>query len=286
MTDIDYALAEVERMKAGRSKKEQAEIMGIVQSTYRRNSNNLPSNNGNGHGHAVSATVHPEASVELPPHRPRSPRRLCRAAVFDIETQNFNAIGYSGVFVCGCILPTDTDEVITSQLSYRDRGDDRRALTEFIGKLWEFDILIGHNVIAFDLNWVNTRRMYYGMPDLRSWMVFDTYQAARSIAMASGGKSLGNLTDVFGLDGEKTTIRETSWSKARSSRSEEFEAAMGQIVYHCQQDVIAQRNLFDTLMSYSMTLAQPQFKMTKWKTGIPAWENWQSQWRAAQRSMR
>lgn len=287
--NMDYLSLETARQKTGYTKLDWANLHGINPNTYRRATNELlPAKNGNGNGHKAQSTVPlklVEPATPIPPHRPKAQRRLMRVGVFDIETQSFDAIGEDGVFTCGCILPLDSDEIITSRLEYRDRGDDRRALVEFIGHLWEFDLLIGHNITAFDLNWLNTRRMYYGMPDLRSWLLFDTYQASRAIAMSTGGKSLGNLEDVFGLEGVKTTIRKTSWSKARSQFKDKFETAMEQIVYHCEQDVIGQRNLFDVIMPYAMTLNASQFKASKWKIGVPSWEGWLAQWKIAQKQV-
>lgn len=223
----------------------------------------------------------------MPPHRPRAPRRMMRVGVFDIECQSFDAVGQDGMFTCGCILPLDSDDIFTARLEFKDKGDDRRAIVEFIGELWKYDLLVGQNIIAFDGNWLNTRRMYHGMPEMRGWYLFDTYQAARSLALATGGKSLGNLIDVFGLDGEKTTIRKTTWSQARNHYDKEtFERAMSLIVYHCEQDVIAQRDLFDELMPMTLTLNNSQIKVSKWRGGIPSWNMWLAAWKEAQKATR
>lgn len=291
MVLADYNTLEQRRHATGLTKKDFALANGININTYRRATNELPPPKSNGNGHkaqpaAEKVAGREEPRISMPPHRPKAARRLMRAGVFDVECQSFDAIGDDGVFNCGCILPLDGDRIITSRLEFKDHGDDRRAMAEFFGELWKFDILIGHNITAFDLNWLNTRRMYYGMPELRSWLLFDTYQASRSIAMASGGKSLGNLEDVFGLDGIKTTIRKTTWSQARSQDREVFEAAMALIVYHCEEDVIGQRNLFDVVMPYAMTLNTSQFKQSKFKLGIPSWDNWLAQWKAAQQLLK
>lgn len=92
---------------------------------------------------------------------------------------------------------------------------------------------------------------------------------------------------MFGLDGEKTTIRKTSWSQARNHYDREaFEAAMENIVYHCQQDVIAQRDLFDELMPMTLTLTTSQIKVSKWRGGIPSWDMWLAAWKVAQKATR
>lgn len=291
--NMDYLTLETARQKTTFNKLAWATLHGINPNTYRRATNELAApKNGNGNGHHKAAEMpqdspaQAEALPPIPPHRPRAPRRMMRVGVFDIECQSFDAIGDDGVFTCGCILPLDSDEIITSRLELSDDNDDRRALADFIGQMWKFDILVGHNINAFDLNWINTRRKVHGMPDLRSWLLFDTYQAARSIAYASGGKSLGNLEDVFGLTGLKTTIRKQTWSGARSRDPERFEGVMAQVIHHCEQDVIGQRELFDVLLPDAMTLATGQFKASKWKLGIPDWDGWLAQWEVAQRKLK
>lgn len=222
-----------------------------------------------------------ESPSPLAAVRPTAPRRMMRTAVFDLETSDFQTNGYNGMLAGCCILPLDSDEIQTYRLSWEDHGDDRRVLLEIIEALWEFDILIGQNNAAFDLNFLNSRRMYYGMPRMRSWWYFDTYQTAKTLAISTG-KSLGNMGDYFSLPGEKTKIMETSWSKMRSPYQAEFEHAMSQIFYHCQQDVVLTRNLFDVLMPESLLLANNQMKLSKWRTGIQSWEAWAVEWKMIQ----
>lgn len=289
---LDYPQLEAARLKTDFSKADWARLHNVNVNTYRRETNgNKPA--GNGHKAAeIAPQKPPEAHSEaephktIPPHRPRAARRLMRVGVFDIECQSFDAIGDDGVFTCGCILPLDSEDIFLSRLEYSDDNDDRRALVEFIGEMWKYDILVGHNIMAFDLNWLNTRRMVHGMPDLRSWLVFDTYQASRSSAWATGGKSLGNLEDVFGLTGIKTTIRKQTWSGARSRDRERFDAVMEAVIFHCRQDVIGQRELFDVQLPQAMMLGTSQFKPSKWRIGIPDWDGWLAGWEVAQRKLK
>jgi uncharacterized protein YprB with RNaseH-like and TPR domain len=207
------------------------------------------------------------------PQRNSYPRQLFKAAVYDIECTDFKAEGYAGIFVCCSILPTDSDNMVTPQLQHKDTPDDRRALWETIRELWKYDLLIAQNGKAFDLNWLRTRLAYYDWPTPRAWWHFDTYQTAKSWAFKTG-KSLGNLTDFFGLGGVKTTVYRTSWSKVFSPYEAEFKDAIEDIVYHCEQDVIMTRNLWDVLMPIALELNPNQIKVTKWKTGITDFETW------------
>lgn len=168
-----------------------------------------------------------------------------RAAVFDIEVMDFHSGGLLNHMICTSILPLDSDEVITLTLDYEDQGDDRRLLDEVVDELCMYDILIGHNIIAFDFNWINSRLMYHNMPPMpKRWLYYDTYQAAKRMAIKSQRKSLGFLGDYFCLEGDKTSVMPVAWQRVASRDKAEFNLGMNSIVYHCEQDVVLNRNLF------------------------------------------
>ena len=198
-----------------------------------------------------------------------SKRVLFKGAVFDLETTDFNTAGFQGHLVCACVLPLDSDEIQTVQIEFNDHKDDRRVLKELIDLLSGYDLLIGHNIASFDLGWLDSRRMFYGWPSLRSWYYFDTYQVSCSLAIKAGSKRLGWLGDYFGLEGEKTAVYPTSWHMVSNTYEQEYREARQEIVYHCQQDVKSNRNLLDVLFPEALTLKNCQIKQTKWATGIP-----------------
>jgi uncharacterized protein YprB with RNaseH-like and TPR domain len=172
------------------------------------------------------------------------------AVVFDIETTDFKTDGLIGKLVCCSFLPLHTNEVETLQLEFDDK-DDKRLLQLVAKKLSEYRFHIGHNIIMFDYGWLNSRLMYYNLPPLDGALYFDTFQVSKALNLKTS-KGLGNLVDYFGLPGEKTTIYRTSWSKVFSKDQEEFEEAMDNIVYHCEQDVISNRNLYNMLFGYAL----------------------------------
>lgn len=216
-------------------------------------------------------------SERVPPTRPKAAPRLLDAAIFDLETSDFGTEGYEGHLVACSILPLRSSEPLTLSIKYEDGEDDSRFLADVFAELWKYDVLIAQNGAEFDLNWLNSRRSYYGMPQLRTWLYFDTYQTAKTLGLKTR-KSLGNLGDYYGLEGEKTAVQKTSWSKIRSPYRVEFERTMCDIIYHCEQDVILTRNLWDVLFTEALVLAQNQFKTTKWRTGVPSWESWRAEW--------
>lgn len=198
------------------------------------------------------------------PVRSRKPakRVLMRGAVYDIETTDFGTEGYAGYVVCCCILPLDTEDVQTLAIRFDEHGDDRRLVQEVAAALNEYDILIGHNIAAFDANFLNSRLMFHGYPVLNTAMLFDTFQVAKALGIKTR-KGLGNLMDYFGLPGIKTTIFRTSWNNVRSPYVDEFNEAMTDILYHCEHDVLGNRMLFDVEYPYALSMKTNPFKISK-----------------------
>ena len=190
-----------------------------------------------------------------------------RTAIFDIEVTDFKTEGYKGFLVCCSILSLDRDQPKTFAIRFEERGDDRRLLRDVLSELCTYDILSGHNIAAFDLPWLYSRALYHKVRGeifpLRRWAYFDTFQTAKALGLSTS-KSLGNLSDFFGLNGIKTRIYPTSWSDVRSPYRQEFDAALADIVHHCEHDVRANRKLFDVLWWPSFDCSQPQLKRSRW----------------------
>lgn len=185
--------------------------------------------------------------------------------VFDIETTDFGTDGYMGRLICCSFLPLDTDKVETLAIRFDDNGNDKELLKAVSRKLAQYRYHVGHNIANFDYGWLNARLMYHGLEPLDGAFYFDTYQAAKALAIKTS-KGLGNLIDYFGLEGVKTTIYRTSWSKVFSQNQEEFEDGLNDILYHCEQDVTANRNLYDVLHWYAIKNGrQNPWKVTKFR---------------------
>jgi hypothetical protein len=173
---------------------------------------------------------------------------LLKPCVFDIETTDFHAGGNREHFICLIMLPLDSNEPEIVSLEFKDNGDDRKALQKAIAALSGYDILIGHNVLAFDLPWLNTRLDYHGMDRFdKKFLIYDTYQAARRACIKADRKSLAFLSDFFRLDNKKTSIYPVAWSMIDSRNEDEFEDARDSIIEHCIGDVFNNREVFNAL---------------------------------------
>jgi hypothetical protein len=172
---------------------------------------------------------------------------MWRAALFDIETTDFNTGGIQNHMLCTSILEIGTGELNTYRLRFSDKGDDRRLLSTVVKELEKFDFLIGHYIISFDLNWILSRLMFHNMPSPNTaWFYYDTFYAAKRIALRTR-KSLEFLIDFFRVEGEKTRILPVKWQLCTSRKKNEFYTGMKDVVYHCEKDVLANRQIFNAL---------------------------------------
>lgn len=177
-----------------------------------------------------------------------------RSVVLDLEvlSPSFNRMGrYSHFLLCASFFPFDTGKVYTLPLVWEDQRDDRRLLNEVLSELSNYEFVVGHNVKGYDINWLMTRCMFYGWAPPKRLFYYDTYSASRRIPIATG-KSLGHLMDFFRIDAEKTNIMPVHWDQIRSPYVADFEDAMEDIIYHCEQDVTGNRRLFDIVYHYDV----------------------------------
>lgn len=183
----------------------------------------------------------------------RAPRLQNKTAVFDIEVMApmFGRMSkYSVYLLCASFYDFETNEVKTFSINHEDERDDSRLLLEVMRELEKYTFVIGHNVKCYDLNWLVTRAIFYGWDLPKRAFYYDTYHAAKRIPILHK-KGLGNLIDFFRIkEAEKTQIMPLEWDKANSPYKEDFDEAMEAIIYHNQQDVIANREVYDLVMRY------------------------------------
>lgn len=201
-----------------------------------------------------------EAVPAIEEQRVHSP--IGQWAVFDIETTDLSATGRKGFMVCCSILPLGAEQPHTHSIKFEENsGDDKRLLSNVLSDLNQYDFLVGHNINGYDLNWLDTRRKIHNLPPLRKWYVYDTLHVAQSLAYLTERKSLVWLCDALGVPCIKTSIYPSAWNEIRSSDKFEFDESLKNIVYHCEQDVLSTRRLFECLWVDSFNLSKSPIKM-------------------------
>jgi len=132
--------------------------------------------------------------------------------------------------------PTYTYTAIDRRFKMRDVYDDGALATAVRDELEKYDIIVGHNSKMFDTKFLNSRLLRAGERVKKAQTQVDTMWSWRSKASAwSGLAAIQQFIDNAGP--EKTVIDWPQWMRALGWDKELREAAMAEIVEHCELDV-------------------------------------------------
>lgn len=167
-----------------------------------------------------------------------------KAAVFDIETSSLDAIG-AGVLLCAVVRPLGKRETVfrADEMGCRF-GQEKELVDAVTAELEQYDLLIGHNIIGFDLNWLRSRSVYFNTAQLSRKFAYDTLKAFRRLGyktvpnhFGKPSAGLGHVVDFFGEDQLKTGIYPRAhWDIVWADEARRKEM-MGELVNHCSADV-------------------------------------------------
>lgn len=170
-----------------------------------------------------------------------------KVAVWDIETTDFKAD-------IGSLM-------VSSFLDLATGIPNSRTVLDFTGThaererqlaIWtreqiaSCDTIIGHNVKAFDRNFLNGVSARYGLPIMPKRTYLDTYLIARYGIKGLIGYSMANLADVLGLPIPKDSPSKDDWRLYIAGDP----AAVARITERCELDVIVNALLWEELKMY------------------------------------
>ena len=163
---------------------------------------------------------------------------MLSTAVFDLETSDLEAD--KGIILCGCIKSSKSNKILTIRTDETNpnwkkglRGNDKATVQLIAAELSKHDVLVAHNGNRFDVPFLRTRLLRWGLPRFPEMKLVDPMLIAfRKLRLRSNG--LGNLSDHIGVADRKTPLYLSLWMDAilNGSRS-----AMDSIVEHCVADV-------------------------------------------------
>jgi len=170
-----------------------------------------------------------------------------RAVVFDIETTDFKAD--IGTLMVSSFLDLQTG-VPNSRTVHDFSGslaERERSLAVWTCKqIEEADVIIGHNVKAFDRNFLNGVCARNRLPLVPKRTYLDTMLIARYGLKGKIGASMANLADVLGLPIPKDAPSKNDWRLYIGGDP----AAVERITQRCELDVIVNALLWDRVKMY------------------------------------
>lgn len=174
---------------------------------------------------------------------------------FDIETSALE--GDVGIILCasykssvdGKVQTIRTDK--TNPRWYKGhRGNDKETVRQICEVLQSHDVLVAHNGTRFDLPFIRTRAMKWGLPRLPDQKIIDPLSIAwRKLRLKSN--RLGNISDILGVKDRKTPLDMSVWMEAVQNGSK---PAMDLIVEHCEADVKVLAAVLEQVKPYAKVL--------------------------------
>lgn len=175
---------------------------------------------------------------------------MIRSCCFDIETSSLNAD--FGIILCAVIKEPNSKPLVlrTDKLNknWKTRRSDDRAICQKLHELLpQYDIIIAHNGLYFDIPFLRTRCSKWGMPPLQVKTIIDPYRVVK-YKMKLSSCSLETISQFFPIRNGKTPVSGDVWVAAALDGDIK---AMDYIVEHCKQDVLILEELLDIIKDFS-----------------------------------
>lgn len=176
-----------------------------------------------------------------------------KTAVFDLETMTFDR-GW-GLVLCGVVLSYG-DGGAPKLYTFRaddyesfnngNRHDDSALVADVWKILEQHHVIVGHNSLNFDLPYLRSVSLKYGLPVPTPAKLIDPVQIWRK-QFRTGSASLASIINFLGLEEEKTSITPEDWRRFVYSGHRD---AGDNIVVHCQADVFALAKVAEIIAPY------------------------------------
>jgi DNA polymerase elongation subunit (family B) len=176
---------------------------------------------------------------------------------FDIETSpnlvfswrvgnkiniDYNSIVNERAIICICWKFEGESKV--HSLSW-DKGNDKKMIQEFAKVMNTADEIVGHNSDNFDVKWVRTRCLKYGIPMIPDFQSIDTLKLSREGFNFNSNK-LDYISKFLGI-GKKNATGFGLWRDIVLNNSSK---AMKVMVEYCKNDVVLLEDVFKRLNPY------------------------------------
>lgn len=157
---------------------------------------------------------------------------MAKILVFDIETSTFGFKANSGFILCCGIQELGQPMKMLVRDNMRpDPLNDKKLVQRISQELAKGDVLVGHNIKWFDIPFINSRLLHWGLPPLPPMATFDTCDV--SYKKLKIKNSLEAVGEFLGCRMRKFKVSFDEWVRAYAGNA----GSLAKIVKHCYNDV-------------------------------------------------
>lgn len=146
----------------------------------------------------------------------------------------------------------NNEEVVGDKLSVDDvqYEDDLTLLVNIIDAINKADVVVTFNGKRFDLKYLNTRALYYGLPPIKPVKHIDLMEQAKK-TFKFPSNSLDNILNYLGMSGKKKHSGFDLWKRCmETSNVEACSEALDEMLKYNIQDVEITRKLYYRLQGW------------------------------------
>lgn len=191
-----------------------------------------------------------------------------RVQFFDTESTDLHAI--MGRILCASFAPLSGSEKAYTlrgdRAPYRGKTliDDRALCIGIREELETADMVVTWNGILHDIPLLNARLALHGERGVHIQRHVDLMYYSRGASMKVGSSKLDNVARFFKCPHQKTPLDWEVWQLAGTGDK----GAMGNVVIHCEADVLVLRDLWPHLAPYVKKYQMPLSSWFRWATEI------------------
>ena len=170
-----------------------------------------------------------------------------KCIVWDIETSNFNAD--FAIMLSSAFKPIGQKPYAITK--GRKGNNDKELVRAVRDELEKYDLIIGYYHLGFDLMFLNSRLLYWGLKPLSRKFHIDVYRIARKVFKIHS-RRLISVAEFLKIPG-KTKVNAEDWMEAAYNGNPK---ALQHIVEHNIADVEVLEAVFDRVKCFILSISK------------------------------
>ena len=180
-----------------------------------------------------------------------SPERTLTFGRFKQNIGDTQVLSYSHILTVAWAF--NDGEVKSSKLSHKDieNEDDLTAIIDLVEAINKADVIVTFNGVKFDLKYLKTRMLKWGLPPLKPVKHIDLFlQAKKHFRFPSN--SMNNICKYLGYSELKTSTDFDLWKRCINYKDkQDCETALTEMEMYNRQDIVVTRNLFKQIQGWT-----------------------------------
>ena len=172
-----------------------------------------------------------------------------KIGIFDIETTGLEA-NWSHM-IAWCMKEHNEDVVHSDLITSREARDknDQRIIKSAVKEIKKYDRIVGYYSKRFDIPYVRSRALYYGMdfPCYKDLYHTDLWFVARS-KLRFRSNRLQAICEFYGIEAKNHPMTPELWRRAGKGEKE----ALDTILIHCDEDVRSTDTVFNLMLDHML----------------------------------